>query len=385
VPVGDLVNDSYLRFRPAETVDLTDPYLWLVIWQAHRDVRRAFTYFKREQPSLLLTSYATYVQHGVAVRCALLSGVQVYSFGNLQQTAKQLTSEDWVHTRDPRNYAADFKRVASPGQALADAERLLAGRLAGEIDPATAYMRVSSYRETDSPVPDVSGAVVVFLHDFFDSPHCYHGLLFPDFWTWVERTVDVLQSAKIPFFLKPHPNQVVESDAVIAKLRARFPAARFIAPSVTNVQLARAGMRCAVTVYGTIAHEMAFLGIPTIACARHPHVAFDFCTTCLGLEQYDEALRGALELKLDPDVARRQSLEFVHMHNASPDDDSRTLRDALIEARFAFGRGAPEAISMIDRLASLPGFQAFVAGLAKDLRQARVADARLSAAPTERT
>ena len=105
VPVGDLINDSFLRFKPAPTVDIRDVYLLVVIWQAYRDIRRAKDYFSRVRPLLYLTSYTTYVQHGIAVRVALQCGVRVFSFSNYQQFAKPLSLTDWVHTSNPDGYA----------------------------------------------------------------------------------------------------------------------------------------------------------------------------------------------------------------------------------------------------------------------------------------
>ena len=71
IAVGDLVNDSFLRFKPSHTVALDDIYLWVVLWQTYRDVRRAKKYFEHVRPKIYLTSYSTYIQHGIAVRVAL--------------------------------------------------------------------------------------------------------------------------------------------------------------------------------------------------------------------------------------------------------------------------------------------------------------------------
>jgi hypothetical protein len=129
VPAGDLINDSYLRFKPAPTVELRDPYLWLTIWNAHRQIRRARVYFRRVKPILYLTSYSTYIQHGVAVRVALQSGVRVHSFSNYQEFGKVLTLEDWVHTKNPDAYAEEFARLPNQQARIEEAENALAARI----------------------------------------------------------------------------------------------------------------------------------------------------------------------------------------------------------------------------------------------------------------
>ena len=370
VPAGDLINDSYLRFKPAPTVDLTDPYLWLTIWNAHREIRRAKAYFRRVRPTLYLTSYSTYIQHGVAVRVALQFGVRVHSFSNYQEFAKQLSLEDWVHTKNPDGYAEEFAKLPDPLSRLTEAERALSARVAGELDTTSGYMKKSAYAKSAETVPDVRGAVVIFLHDFFDSPHVYRDLVFADFWEWICFTIETLREAGIRFVLKPHPNQIGLNGPVLQRLSLRYPGVTVISPNITNAQLVEAGMVCAVTVYGTVAHEMAFLGVPTIACGHHPHVSFDFCRTARNREEYAGLLQGFAGHEFEKSEMRRQSLMFFYMHNLNLSPADRILRDAVADFRKASGDPAAtgeDLVRMLDVIDSLPAFQAYVSALADNI------------------
>jgi hypothetical protein len=368
VPAGDLINDTYLRFKPAPEVVLTDPYLLLTIWNARRHIRRAKHYFQRVRPAAYLTSYSTYVQHGVAVRVALQSGTRVYSFSNYQEFAKELSLEDWVHTKNPDDYARDFVKLANPQDKLAEADRALTARIAGAIDTTSGYMRKSAYTSSSDSVPDVRGAVVIFLHDFFDSPHVYRDLVFADFWEWVCFTIDTLCGANARFVLKPHPNQINLNAGVLGQLRLRYPNISIISPNITNLQLVAAGMTCAVTVYGTVAHEMAFLGVPTIACGHHPHVSFDFCRTARNRQEYAELLRGFSAIKFEKSEMRRQSLIFFYMHNLNLGPEDRALRDAVADYRKASADSATsgqELVRSLDAISVLPAFLTYISALAE--------------------
>ncbi len=363
VAVGDLVNDSFLRFKPAATVALKDVYLLALIWQAYRDFRRARDYFSRAGPAIFFTSYSTYIQHGIAARVALRCGIQVFSFGNYQEFSKELSVEDWLHTKNPDNYASDFAKADRSQDKLALAEAALSARIAGAIDGATAYMKRSAYAESRDPVPDVRGAPVVFLHDFYDSPHVYRQVVFPDFWEWVCFTIDTLKAANIRFFLKPHPNQVVLNDDVLAELKHRYPEISLISSKITNKQLVEAGLTCAVTVYGTVAHEMAYLGVPTIACARHPHVSFDFCRTARSREEYANALRNCGKMDVDKAQLRQQSLIFYYMHNLNVGDEQKSLRDII--AKFRLDCSTLDETNMylvesLKEISRLPGYEAYL-------------------------
>lgn len=360
---GDLVIDSYLRFRPSPRVEVGDLFMLRVLWQAHRDIRRAKNYFSSTRPLLYLTSYTTYVQHGIAARVALQEGVRVFSFGNFQEFGKLLSKGDSFHTRNALNYQRDFDQLPEPALLMQEATRQLEARLAGGIDIATSYMVSSAYRKTTSEVPDVRSAVVVFLHDFYDSPHVYADLVFPDFWEWICFTLDTLISAGIRFMVKPHPNQIALNDTVINELLGRFPGLEMVAPEVTNRQLTDAGMACAVTVYGTVAHEMAYMGVPTIACARHPHVAFNFCRTARTRASYADLLREALTQVCDRESLREQALRFFVMHNLSLPPAQLALRDAFISTWKMFNDTLSD-VSELSRsfvaLAELPGYAIFI-------------------------
>jgi hypothetical protein len=102
---------------------------------------------------------------------------------------------------------------------------------------------------------------------------------------------------------------------VLDDLQQRYSGLAMIPAGVSNKQLAEAGMACAVTVYGTVAHEMAYLGIPTIASAHHPHICFDFCRTAKSRKEYAAFLKHPAQIGIDKSTMRQQSLMFYYMHN----------------------------------------------------------------------
>jgi hypothetical protein len=333
IKVGDLINDSYLRFKPAATVDLKSTYLWLVIWQTLRDLRASRGYMFQVRPTIFVTSYSTYIQHGIAARVAMAAGVQVFTFGNYQEFYKRLTSVDWVHTRNPDNYRSGFARMENSAAKIVEAEKALSARVAGAIDPATAYMQRSAYGGS-AVLPDgIAGSMVLFLHDFFDSPHCYRWMIFPDFWDWATFTLDLARHAGIRVFVKPHPNQIANSESVVRQLTALYPEATWLSTHTSNKQLADAGMGVAVTIYGSVAHEMAYLGIPSIAAGHNPHISFSISHTAHSREEYSRLLLNYQKLSRSPERLRRDSLEFYCMHNLADAPDMARLREALIRFR----------------------------------------------------
>ena len=368
--VGDLIIDSYLRYRPSERFRVDDPFVRYLLWQSMRDVRRAKAYFSRRRPVLYLSSYSTYIEHGVPVRVAVSRRIPVRVFGNLITFGKRLSNTDTFHTTDTSRYQSEFASLPNKGECLDYAERELQVRIAGGIDAATSYMRESAYARSGEAVPDVAGCVVMFLHDFFDSPHIYADLVFEDFWSWCVCTIETLMAAGVKFWLKPHPNQVVRSAVAIGKLQAIYPGLQMLSTGVTNVQLVDAGIICGVTAYGSVAHELAYLGVPSIACARHPHHSFQFCRTARSLEEYRSFLRTANAKPLTKAEMRRQALAFYYMHNLHGSPAARALRQqyaSLWRTMHAPDSKPDEVIASLQQMRRSQGWREFIDGLGSDV------------------
>jgi hypothetical protein len=373
VEVADLLIDSYLRFRPSPTFVVHDPFVRRLIWQALRDEHQARAYFERVRPAWYLSSHTTYLEHGIPVRVALAQGVDVWSFGNLNGLGKKLSREDFFHTPNFSSYSSGFNALDRQDERLAQAQVQLERRLSGSIDSATSYMRQSAYANINMEVslpPNLKGAVVVFLHDFYDSPHVYPDLVFNDFWDWICLTITTLHESGITFFLKPHPNQIALSDEALSRLQAQYPSLVLLPAGISNVQLAKAGIACGVTVYGTVAHEMAYLGIPTIGCARHPHHSFDFCRTAKSRVEYVAMLRSPKILPLSVEAMQRQALIFYYMHNIHGTDSERALADSFITLwrECNFGNDPEELINArLQAFTALPGFDDFISCLSSKI------------------
>ena len=364
IEVADLVIDSFLRFKPAPVFNVSDPFVRRLVWQALRDVRQAHAYFGGVRPKLYLTSYTTYLEHGIPARVALHHGVDVWAFGNLNSFGKQLTEQDSFHTQDFSTYRRKFEQLDQQQERLQESRLQLETRLSGGIDAATSYMRASAYGQVDVELPTgLNGAVIVFLHDFYDSPHVYPDLVFHDFWRWICFTIDALTKAGVVFFLKPHPNQITMSDSALDSLKKKYPSLKWLPAGVSNVQLAKAGIICGVTVYGTVAHELAYLGIPSIGSARHPHHTFDFCRTAKTTLEYTELLNSPDVLPVSKEEMQRQALAFYYMHNLHGEDDEVELRRAFVAFWQACNIGEStedKIVKCFQNMVRLPAFRKFV-------------------------
>lgn len=344
--VGDLIYDTYLRFKPSPTVNLSDPYLWFLIWNSFASYRNANKYFSKNSVRLYLTSYTTYINNGIPVRVALKHGVKVVSFGNAQNFCKFLSKDDSCQTKNCNFYLDEFNSLADKAEKIQIAGKRLGERIGGAIDNSILYMKSSSYHLQESKLPDIKNASIIFLHDFYDSPHIYPYLIFPDFLMWVKHTVNFFIERKIPFFIKPHPNSLPENANVLRELEVKYGKEFFLPKEVSNIQLVNGGIACAITAYGTIAHEMAFLGIPSVAAGYNPHIAFDFCKTPSTIQQYEGYLLSQRRGFLNLEDAKIQSKIFYFMHNLALSKEELDLNTMAMSLRMLAGQ-EPLEVSLL--------------------------------------
>lgn len=277
VIVGDLIYDTYLRFKPAPTIDLEDPYLYQLIKYAAKTYLGIASQLKKSKFDYFISTYTSYIDHGVAVRLCLNQGIQVICTGVFNQVIVQPTREFPYHKRNFFQYLSWSK--GSQSSLIRDLGReILRRRFAGEIDKVTGYMKKSSFVPGDSQlISPEEKKCIVMAHDFFDSPHVYGQMLLPDYYAWLEF---ILRNSKLctshKYYVKPHPNAVKDSHYYYRVLEKKFPHVVFLDPSISNLSIFRSGFSLVFTLNGTVAHEFPYAGIPAVTAGDNPHSKFGF-------------------------------------------------------------------------------------------------------------
>ena len=318
VYVGDLIYDSYIRFKPSDTVDINDIYLLIVIWQALRNIYLSKQYFKMKKPKLVINTYSTYIQHGISARVALSYNIKVLTFGNNYSIGKFLTLDSMYQVKCHNSYKNDFLLLSDKDEKLRQAQSLLNQRLNGFVDNATSYMKSSAYIEIIKDIPDLKDKVVIFLHHFQDAIHVY-SMIFNDYLEWVEFTIRVLEENNIQYCIKPHPNKEKENKKSIAYLKSKYNA-MVLSEKITNKQLVEAGIAIGISAHGTVIHELAYQGLPVIACGDNPHSSYNFYYEAKTKEEYESLIKNYKTLKI-PKNYKEEIESFYYMQNLNYSDN----------------------------------------------------------------
>lgn len=313
--VGDLLYDSALKDLRARTLPIGTR-------QFRRSLRRSIGLFVFWQDWLdghdvaaVAGRHATY-RIGLVLRQASHRGAVSMQIGR-KSFSKLSPSKPW-HGPDYDSFPEIFRSLSgeSQSEALLIAEKSLEERLQGRWSEATHYMRETAYGPGDAErIFNNNGRqrVIIFTHAFFDAPHGGGLRIFSDYWEWLTHLGKLSQDSGYDWFVKPHPAGRKEDNMFISDLGRRYPSLKMISGKTSNAQILREGCDLALTLYGSVAVEFAWRGVPVINGGSSPNRAYGFAYQPKSVEHFDHLIHNLSKLTVG--APREKILEFEFMHN----------------------------------------------------------------------
>jgi len=305
IVVGDLVYDTYLRFCHQPTItEVNEDLIHIINTSLH--LFYSFDEFvHKNNIKILLNTYSSYNKHGIPARICLHRNIDVFTIGSYSYVIQKLSKENPYHSFD--NTSIKPEKAISQKH-LEAAKEKFTSRFSGKIDAAVSYMRQSAFSNT--PVnPEVETLfkkrtrnVVIYVHDFFDSPHVNRKLQFPDLYQFLRQTLHELTALEdTSVFIKAHPNGISGCKEITIEMVEAFQCPHFylLDVSVSNLQIVSLRPDLICTARGTVGPEMAYFEIPTVALFDNMYANFKFVHTCQDLKTYFDILKGKQKPEID--------------------------------------------------------------------------------------
>ncbi len=158
--------------------------------------------------------------------------------------------------------------------------------------------------------------IVVYIHDFFDSPHCYGKLRYPDFYEWLNYICRELIKLNCNCYLKTH----IDASELTIKQTNEFvnlnqPKINLLNKDTKINQILRLA-DLVVTAYGTCSTELPYLGLPVICTDINPFSSFDFIYTLKKDEELSDVIlnKKLWEIK-DIKTVQREIEQYCYLHH----------------------------------------------------------------------
>jgi hypothetical protein len=154
--------------------------------------------------------------------------------------------------------------------------------------------------------------ILVATHEFYDSPNCYGGLLFFDFYEWLIFLGDLSNQTDYEWYIKTHPDVLPITKKEIKVIVDKYPRFQLIPPETSFHQLSNEGVEYVLTCYGSIGHECPLLGMTVVNAGNNPHMGYDFNWNPKTLEEYENILMNLSSFKKK--INFNDVYEFYYMH-----------------------------------------------------------------------
>lgn len=311
--IGMDIYESILR-SGVPTVELEKNLTWRIVFYA----LTYFVFFQEafylEKIKAIALSHDNYIGMGLIARIAYDKKVPVYlanSFGILKTTSSHQIYEIF------RDYKIIFEGLDESEKldAISWSKSILNRRIGGEVGVEMSYQKKSAHHNKLIERQTSIGSkfkVIVATHCFYDSPHGYGGMIFPDFYEWLRFLGNLSVETDYEWYLKPHADYLPGTLEVLRRIVKEFPKFRIIDPDVSWGQLKAEGADTVLTCYGSLGHELPLLGWKVINASYNPHISYEFNWHANDIGHYRELIR-SLEL-LGPTQGIEKIYEFFYVH-----------------------------------------------------------------------
>ncbi|MDP3557246.1 MAG: hypothetical protein Q8T03_07715 [Bacteroidota bacterium] len=317
IKVGDLIYDTYLRYANQPELNLFDPFFKTLLFQTFNIFYVSKQKLEEYKVVALVSTYTTYIYHGLVVRLCLNKNIPVYTVGAYYSLVHKVLKEYPSHANNHFLFKKLFENLDNKEEIINNYKALFEKRFQGEIDSATTYMKESAFSsDTNSELTNIDwkNTVVVLAHCFFDSPHIYRDLLFPDFYDWLNFTLDELTKQKdLTILVKQHPNGLPQNDYIFEALKEKYKGTKilFINKKTSQLQIINSKPKAIITAYGTAAAEFSYKGFPVITIYDNPFTAYDFTYLAKSINEYKLLLADVKNI--NPKQNQKEIIEYYYM------------------------------------------------------------------------
>ncbi|MCK8152301.1 hypothetical protein MYG01_10515 [Citrobacter amalonaticus] len=324
IEVGDLIYDTLIRYKPRTyTIKTITYHHFRLIFRAFLTYHNNNYIIEKYKPRYLVTSHNVYAEFGLLPRqiknnrksVVFLKDIYAYKCYGVSSNIKEHFLKPSYDEFYSRLYSTEFQNMA---------RTYFSSRFEGtieQIDVKNAFVGKKKYKisELKKKYPTLSlnkKNVVVMSHAFSDAPHVGEGLLFSDYYDFLEQTLKFLNSCEsINCFVKPHPSSYMwnEKGGVEDMIERNKLHNVFITPADLNTSSIADFADCIVTAKGTAGLEFSCLGIPAITAGKGYYSGFQITPEPASTQEYFELLSNSHKLtRLDADTTDR-ALVLLYM------------------------------------------------------------------------
>lgn len=321
--IGDLIYDTFLRTALEPTIILNDPRLEKIFIRSLKIFYEVNDYFNKHNIKYVVPSHLCYL-YGIISRIALKKKIKVFKVRteNMSSSSFQLIKVDkfCLDEQPYYKYKKEFDKFNKTQKVLAlkKGKEIIRNRVKGQHDSSLPYMLKSQFRKSNKNIfikKNTKDKIIIFPHCFYDYPHRYRSMIFPDFY---EHAVFFMNFSKklnqYDWYYKPHPNSLIGHINIHKKLIKKYNSVNYLDQDVSHSEILKLKPKCIITNHGTVAHEYAYFNIPVINTGDNPHINYKFCLNPKNKKELIKILLNLNYYSKKISFDKKYIYEFLYMH-----------------------------------------------------------------------
>ncbi len=316
--IGDLIYDSFLKKNQLNTIDMKSPKFKAFFYECIKLFNFWLNYFEKNNVEAIAGCHAVYLT-GIPLRIANKKNINCFAVSgfncDLVNLKGNISFNEKLSGADIqfKFYKKIITKLSTEhrNRLIPQGKKIIKKIITGK--QKYFYIQKSSFLNKNYKIKNTKNnrtKVVIFAHDFSDSPHIYGNHFFPDFQEWFNFLNKIIKKTDYDWYIKDHPASRPLTRLKINELLKSNKNVKFLKKDFPNSKLKNLGINFVLTVYGTVASELSFYGIKVISASKnHPHSDFNFSINPKNQKEYEKIL-----LSLKNNKFKIHKNDIYHFH-----------------------------------------------------------------------
>ena len=316
--IGDLIYDSYLKKYGEPTINFKDKKFKIFFASCIENFLFWDDYFKLNKVKGVATTHGVYT-HAIPIRIAVKKDIPAYvcSDKTIFRINKKTCSFEKkrsgvemqnVYFRELFNKLSISDKRIGHQKGKLFLKNIINEKTRHIYDYTKNKNNVNKFFFKKNNLPKI----VIFIHSFADSPHARGKNLFPDLYEWLNYLSKIAPQTNYDWYIKPHPNYSHEIHHINDFVK-KNPFIKKIDPGAGNLALVNQGLKYVLTVNGSCASELPYLGVKVVnASINNPHIKYNFSISPKNINAYKKTILNLKNIKLN--YSKNELYEYHYMN-----------------------------------------------------------------------
>ena len=296
--IGDLIYDTYLKKKKLPTINPTDQEFKLFFIDCLKIFFYWNNYLKNKNIKAIVISHSVYL-YGMIMRIALNYGA--VAFKPNFHTIYQIKKKNYFIGQEFFDFKKIYKKLSYKEKKLGliISKKQIELMFKGKKNYGLGYNFKKN--KIDKSIQNKKVKVLIAMHNFYDSPHVFGNMLFPDFYEWLKHIIKLSKKTDYEWFLKLHPENTTKDIKYINNILKDNLNIKMISHKTNQNEIINSGIKFVLTCFGSIGYEYAYRNITVVnACVNNPHANYKFTINPKSIKEFNKIILNIQKYKLKP-------------------------------------------------------------------------------------